>query len=329
MRQLSAVAERFALARPFAIARGVKTHADVVTVTLREGGTVGRGEGVPYGRYGETSESALAEIEAVRHALEAGAGRANLLTLMRAGAARNAVDCALWDLESALTGKTVSEMIGLSLPDRVPSALTIGIDTPEAMAEAAATLADAPLIKVKLGGEDPMGRLAAVRAAAPEPALIVDPNEGWTAAMLADFAADLARHRVTLLEQPLPAGDDDGLKHHSGVPVAADESFHGAGDLDRVAALYGVVNIKLDKTGGLTASLELVEAAKVRGLAVMVGCMVCSSLSVAPALHLARHARFVDLDGPVWLSQDRAHGFAFDNGWINTGSRAQPIWGGL
>ena len=309
--------DRFALTRPFRIARGEKIAADVITVTLGEGGAIGRGEGAPYPRYGETVDSAIAAIEAIRPALEAGAGRATLATLLPPGAARNAVDCAMWDLEARLAGRDVAAMIGAPAPTRLVSALTIGIDTPEAMAAAALEIADAPLIKVKVNADDPATRLRAVRAAAPDAKLIIDPNESWDEALVVAMQDLLVEMRVDLLEQPVPADADTWLESFTPrVPICADESLHVADDLERIARCYQVVNVKLDKTGGLTEALELAKAARARGLGLMTGCMVSSSLSIAPALHIARMSDFVDLDGPIWLKEDRAGGVRDDHGYM-------------
>jgi L-alanine-DL-glutamate epimerase-like enolase superfamily enzyme len=326
LRTLAAGPQRFALSRPFRISRGVKTAADVVHVTLSEGAVRGRGEGVPYPHYGESIASALAAIEAIRPALEAGADRAALPALLPPGAARNAVDCALWDLDARLAGSSVAALTGGTVPAAVASALTIAIDDPAAMARTAALHATAPLLKVKVDARDPAAQVRAVRAAAPGAALIVDPNESWDQALLAALQPVLVEARVALLEQPVPAGADDWLEHFaSAVPICADESFHVAADLARVARRYDVVNIKLDKTGGLTAALEAVAAARAAGLGVMVGCMVSSSLSIAPAFHLARHADFIDLDGPLWLADDWAGGVTDRHGML--GPPQSGFWG--
>jgi L-alanine-DL-glutamate epimerase-like enolase superfamily enzyme len=308
-RSLSVFGEDFPLATPFRISRGVKTLAEVVTVAIAQDGHVGRGEGVPYPRYGETVPGAIAEVEAVRAALEAGASRTDLLTLMQPGAARNAVDCALWDLEAKIAGRAVTDMLGLPPLAPTATAMTVGLDTPEAMARAAAALAHVPLIKVKVDRTDPAAQLQAVRAAAPAPRMIVDPNESWTMAEVDSLQQLLADLRIDLLEQPLPADEDDGLRGYTPlVPIAADESAHVAGDVAALADRYQVINIKLDKTGGLTAALALADAAQAHGLKLMTGCMICSSLSIAPALVIAQRCAFVDLDGPLWLSADRADG---------------------
>ena len=308
-RSLHAQHDRFALTHPFRIARGVKTAADVITVTLREGEAVGLGEGVPYPHYGESVESALAAIEGLRPALESGAGREQLLAMLPAGAARNAVDCALWDLEARLSGRDVSAMIEAPAPSRLASALTIVIDAPQAMAEAAAKVADAPLLKLKVDAADPAAQIRAVRAAAPNCVLLVDPNESWNQALLEAMQPVLVEADVALLEQPVPAGADSWLEGFSpAVPICADESFHTSADLPAVARCYQAVNVKLDKTGGLTAAVDVARAARAEGLKLMTGCMVSSSLSIAPALHIAGLSDFVDLDGSLWLTHDRPGG---------------------
>ena len=325
-RTLQASHERFALTRPFRIARGVKTQADVITVTLREGEWAGRGEGVPYPRYGESIEGALAAIEGVRGEIEEGADRQALLSLLPPGAARNAVDCALWDLEAGRSGRDVATMIGAPAPARLASALTIVIDTPDAMARAASALAHASLLKVKVDASDPAAQLRAVRAAAPDAALIVDPNESWDQMLVEAMQPVLVEARVALLEQPVPAGDDEWLERFKpAVPICADESVHVADDLETIARRYQVVNVKLDKSGGLTAALELAHSARARGLGLMTGCMISSSLSIAAALHVARMSDFVDLDGPIWLAEDRPGGVRDEGGMLVPPERG--FWG--
>ncbi len=325
-RILQARHHRYALSRPFRISRGVKTSADVISVTLRQGDAVGRGEGVPYPRYGESIDSALAAIEAIRPAIEGGAGREALQDLLSPGAARNALDCAMWDLEARLAGLDVAAMLGEAEPGPVASALTISLDAPAAMGEAAARVAKAPLIKVKVDAIDPIEQIRAVRAAAPTAALIVDPNESWDEALLKAMQPVLVEARVVLLEQPVLAGADEWLEgYSSAVPICADESFHVAEDLAVVARRYGVVNIKLDKTGGLTAALDAARAVRAEGLGLMTGCMVSSSLSIAPALHLAARSDFVDLDGPLWLVDDWAGGVRDEHGMLVPPDRG--FWG--
>ena len=317
-RTLDARHDRFALSRPFRISRGVKIAADVVTVTVRENGVEGRGEGVPYPRYGESVEGVLAQIAAVRGAIESGAGREALLTLVTPGAARNALDCALWDLEAGLAGRSVAALLGAPEPGPIATALTVVIDTPEAMARAAAAIAQAPLIKVKVDANDPAAAVCAVRAAAPAAALIVDPNESWDEALLRATMPVLEQCRVAVLEQPIPAGEDGWLESYDRpVPICADEAVHTVAELPTVAARYDAVNVKLDKAGGLTAALELARAARGRGMKLMSGCMVSSSLGIAPALHVARLVDWADLDGPLWLARDRPGGVAADEGLLH------------
>lgn len=325
-RTLHAQRDRFPLSAPFRISRGVKTAADVVTVTIAQGGVAGRGEAVPYPRYGESQESAIESIEEVRALIERGAGRDELGEALPAGAARNALDCALWDLEARLAGRDVAAMIGGAAPRPVATALTIAIDTAEAMAAAARRVADAPLLKVKVDASDPEGQLRAVRAAAPAPALIVDPNESWDRALVAAMQGLLAELRVDLLEQPVPADDDGWLEDLTpAVPICADESFHVAADLPAVARRYQVVNVKLDKTGGLTGALAAARAARAMGLGLMTGCMISSSLSIAPALHVASLSDFADLDGPLWLRDDYPGGVTARAGFLNP--PAAGFWG--
>lgn len=316
-RTLHAQRDRFLLNRPFRISRGVKTEADVITVTVAQDGLTGRGEGVPYPRYGESVDSVLAEIEAVRDAIEGGADRRALLDLVEPGAARNALDCALWDLEARLSGTSVAETIGAPEPGRLVSALTVVIDSPIAMAAAARKIGGAPLIKVKVDAVLPDAQIRAVRNAAPQARLIVDPNESWNAKLVVAMQPLLAELRVDLLEQPVPAGDDEWLEDFEPlVPICADEAIHTVTELDTVARRYQAVNVKLDKAGGLTAGLQLAQAARSRGLGLMTGCMVSSSLSIAPALHVARLSDFADLDGPVWLAEDRPGGVRDEQGWM-------------
>ncbi|GMM93866.1 N-acetyl-D-Glu racemase DgcA [Qipengyuania sp. MTN3-11] len=317
-RTLSARHESLPLARPFRISRGVKTAADVVTIAIAQDGAVGRGEGVPYPRYGESVASALAAIEKQQTAIEAGVGREELLSLMPAGAARNAVDCALWDLEAQLARTSVFATLGLNEPlAPIPTALTISLDTPAAMHAAARELAQTALIKVKVDASDPAAQLRAVREAAPHPRLIVDPNESWSMKELEGLQDLMADLRVDLLEQPLPAQEDRGLEGFlSRIPIAADESIHTVADLEGLPSGYTVANVKLDKAGGLTAALDLTRHARERGLGLMTGCMISSSLSIAPALALAADSGFVDLDGPLWLAEDRRGGVSLADGLL-------------
>ena len=325
-RCLQARHDCYALSRPFRISRGIKTSANVIRVTLRQGDVVGRGEGVPYPRYGESIGTALAAIESVRPAIEGGLSREALQNLLPPGAARNAIDCAMWDLEARLAGVDVAAMLGAEMPGRIASALTISLDAPAAMGETAERVCGAPLIKVKVDAIDPIGQIRAVRAAAPRAALIVDPNESWNEALLRAIEPVLVEARVALLEQPVPAGADEWLEDYSTrVPICADESFHVAADLAVVARRYGVVNIKLDKTGGLTGALHAAREARAAGLGLMTGCMVSSSLSIAPAFHIAAKSDFVDLDGPLWLADDWTNGVRDEQGMLVPPGRG--FWG--
>ena len=327
LRRLNAAGEHWPLATPFRIARGVRTQADVVVVELRQDGLVGRGEGAPIPRYGDSVESCVADLLALLDGIEAGLGRQELLTAMKPGAARNALDCALWDLEARLAGTTVPALLGVPAPGPQLTAMTVSLDAPAAMGAAAARLAGFPLLKIKLNADDPAAQIAAVRAAAPDATLIADANESWTRPLLAAMQPVLAAARIALLEQPLPAGQDETLRGFKPeVPLCADESCHTAADLERLDGLYQAVNIKLDKTGGLTAALELLAAARARGLTVMTGCMICTSLSIAPAFHIAARADFADLDGPTWLARDREGGVVMNKGQLTQPSGA--LWGG-
>lgn len=317
--------ERWPLARPFRISRGVKTEAVVAVVEAHHGNRTGRGEAVPYARYNETPESVLSQLALLEQHRPDELTRQQLAQLLPAGAARNAVDCALWDLEAQLSGRSVSERIGQQLPSTLITSVTISIDTPEKMAEAARAVASARLIKVKVDAH-PQAALTAVAQAAPKAKLIVDPNESWNIELLHELQPFLARLPIAFVEQPLPASEDGALASFRPlVPVCADESLHTTSDLDRAAQRYQIVNIKLDKTGGLTEALELLAAARARKLGVMVGCMISTSLSIAPALHVAAAADFVDLDGPWWLAKDREHGVLIDAGVLNMSSPL--LWG--
>lgn len=319
-RQLQAKEEVWPLARTFRIARGSRDEARVVVVHITEGDLCGFGEGYPYPRYGESVDSVLEQISSAASAIEVGAGRQELQKLLPAGAARNAIDCALWDIEAKQSGKSVAALAGLGQPGEIITAQTIGIDTPEAMRASAAELASitgAPLLKVKLDADQVIERLTAVRQAAPDARLIVDANESWDVELLASLMPSIQSLGVALLEQPLPAGKDAALgdiKHL--VPLCADESCHATGDLARLAGLYDFVNIKLDKTGGLTEALALAKAATEQGFGIMLGCMISTSLAIAPAALLAGFAEFVDLDGPWWLKGDRAHPVRFSHGKV-------------
>lgn len=320
--QISVTPDVFKLAQVFRISRGARTEAKVLTVRVEENGVVGWGECVPYARYDETLDSVTAEIDALPEHFD----RDGLYSLLPAGAARNAVDCALWDLQAKQTGKRVWELAGLQAPGPEITAYTLSLDTPEAMQAQAAKNAHRPLLKIKLGTPDDMARLEAVRAGAPKPTIIVDANEGWSAQVYADLAPHLVRLGVALVEQPLPAGDDEALiGMERPVPVCADESAHDCASLSKLKGKYDVVNIKLDKTGGLTEALKLRDAALAQGYQVMVGCMVGSSLAMAPATLVAQGAMVTDLDGPLLLAQDRDVPLQFDADGVHPPEKA--LWG--
>ncbi|AKH41946.1 L-alanine-DL-glutamate epimerase-like enolase superfamily enzyme [Altererythrobacter atlanticus] len=328
LRQLNAVHAPFRLNRPFRISRGVKSVADTIAVEIREGDWTGRGESVPYARYGETVESVLSQIEDIRGEIEAGADRYKLLEIMPAGAARNALDCALWDLEAARDGISVASAIGRDRVEPVATAMTVSLDTPEAMAASAKALSGVPLLKIKVNGDKPLDAIRAVREVAPSPRVIVDPNESWSIEQLSDWQDELVNLRVDLLEQPLPAGEDEVLEGFKrSVPLAADESGHVADDLSWLARRYDYVNIKLDKTGGLTMALAMLAAAEREKIGLMVGCMTSSSLSIAPAIVIAQRCEFIDLDGPTWLAEDREGGLIEDCGVMFP--PAPGFWGNL
>ncbi|MFN3630965.1 MAG: N-acetyl-D-Glu racemase DgcA, partial [Casimicrobiaceae bacterium] len=287
----------------------------------------GRGECVPYARYGETVEAVLEAITQAGRGLSANTPPDELLGRLPPGAARNALDCALWDLRAKQTGRRVHELLGLPPPGAVTTAFTISLDTPERMAEAARAAAARPLLKVKLGTEDDRERILAVRAAAPKARLIVDANEGWRARNLAWHIEACERAAVELIEQPLPAENDDALLDvRTRIALCADESVHGLASLERLAGKYSAINVKLDKTGGLTEALALVRAARSQGLSIFVGCMVASSLAIAPAMLLTHVARWVDLDGPLWLRADRPNGLVYTAAGCVEPSTA-ALWG--
>ncbi|MBX5172839.1 MULTISPECIES: N-acetyl-D-Glu racemase DgcA [unclassified Rhizobium] len=302
----------FPIAGTFTISRGAKTEAEVITCTLSEDGVQGLGECVPYRRYGETMESVFAQIEAARPLIEAGISRRDLLSAMPPGAARNAVDCALWDLEAKQTGESVAARLGLADLKPLTTAYTISLGEPEVMAAKAREHAGRALLKVKVGTGDDESRIRAVRAAAPDAAIILDANEGWPEAVLERHLNIAAQAGVALVEQPLPAGRDALLAEiRRPLLVCADESVHHTGDLASLADRYDAINIKLDKTGGLTEALAMKVEAERLGFSIMIGCMVGTSLAMAPAVLLAQNADFVDLDGPLLLARDREPGLRY------------------
>ena len=325
-RTLEVAREHWPLRATFTISRGSKTASEVVVARVREGELEGRGECLPYARYGETAESVAAAIESLAPAVREGMERAELQHALPAGAARNALDCALWDLGCKAKGRRAWEIAGLAAPGPLTTAYTLSLGSPAAMRAAAERHAGRPLLKLKLGGPGDLDRVAAVREGAPEARLIVDANEGWTPEDYKVLAPELGRLGVAMIEQPLPAGDDEDLAHlDRPVPVCADEACHDRATLDALAGRYDVVNIKLDKTGGLTEALTLRDAARERGFEIMVGCMIATSLSMAPALLVADGAAFVDLDGPLLLAEDRAHGLRYEGALVHPPERA--LWG--
>jgi L-alanine-DL-glutamate epimerase-like enolase superfamily enzyme len=323
---LDVAVETWPLREAFVISRGAKREAHVVVATLSDGTHVGRGECVPYARYGETVEGVRAAIEARAADLAQCMTREELRRVMPTGAARNAIDCALWDLEAKRSGKRAAQIARLSSLGGVVTCYTISLGTPEEMAAKAAAAAHMPLLKLKLGGSGDAERVRVVRAAVPSTRLVVDANEAWTPADLAALMQACRAAGVEAIEQPLPAGQDDALAQIVRVvPVCADESAHLAADIARLAGRYDAVNIKLDKAGGLTEALDMAAAAKAAGLRIMVGCMVATSLSMAPAMLLAQGADWVDLDGPLLLAADRTPALAYANGLVSPPEPA--LWG--
>ena len=327
---LTVAVERFPIAGSFAISRGAKTEAVVVVATLTDGRFTGRGECVPYARYGESIDTVTAALEAMRGALAQGLDRRALQQAMPAGAARNALDCAFWDYEAKRNGRRVHELAGLRAPGPLTTAFTISLADPDAMAQAAADAAARPVLKIKLGGSAEHGgdaaRIAAVRQAAPAAMLVVDANEGWREAELAAHLDACARAGVVLVEQPLPEGCDDALARMiRPIPICADESAHDRASLAALKSKYDAVNIKLDKAGGLTEALAMADAATAAGLSIMAGCMVATSLAMAPAVLLAQRAHFTDLDGPLLLAKDRTPALHYDGSEVFPPEPA--LWG--
>ena len=325
-RRLTVRLETWPLASAFRISRGAKTEAHVIVAEVVDGPHSGRGEAVPYPRYDETPEGARQEIEGVRGAVEGGLSREDLLEALPPGAARNALDCALWDLEAKQVGRSVWALAGLDEPEPCVTAFTLSLDTPQNMGEAAARHAHLPLLKLKVTGLGDLERIRAVRENAPDARLIVDANEGWTPSMLDELLPALAALGVEMVEQPLPAADDAALEgRRLALPICADESCHTRADLPRLKGRYPMVNIKLDKTGGLTEALALAAEAQAMGFRIMVGSMVGTSLSMAPAALLAGVADYVDLDGPLLLARDRAPGLSYDGAVM--APPAPALWG--
>jgi L-alanine-DL-glutamate epimerase-like enolase superfamily enzyme len=325
-REMNIEIERFPIAGAFTISRGAKTEAEVVTCSIGDSGATGWGECVPYRRYGETLESVRDQISDARGDIANGIGRADLLSALKPGAARNAIDCALWDIEAKLSGRRAHQDACRMPPRPVTTAYTISLDEPNAMATQARAHADRPLLKVKVGSGNDIARIHAVVGGAPNSRIILDANEGWTEDNIHDNLLAAAEYHVALVEQPLPAGKDAILsKIPHPVPICADESVHTADDLERLAGLYDAVNIKLDKAGGLTAALQLRDRARELGFGVMVGCMVGTSLAMAPAVLLAQDADYVDLDGPLLLARDRSPGLTYAGSLVSPPDR--NLWG--
>ncbi len=323
---LTVAVERFPIAGSFTISRGSRTEIAVVTATVSDGVHTGRGECAPYARYGETTDGVAALIESQGGLLAGGASRAAIGDAMPPGAARNALDCALWDYEAKASGRRVWDLAGLAEPEPVVTCYTISLGEPSAMEEAARKASGYPLLKIKLGGEGDEDRIAAVRRGAPQARLVVDANEAWTEANFVRNATACAAATVELIEQPLPADGDAALESlDSPVPICADESAHTARDIEDLSWRYQAVNIKLDKTGGLTEALAMAEAARDAGLQIMTGCMLATSLAMAPAMLITRFARWVDLDGPLLLARDRSPALGYDGGLVHPPSEA--LWG--
>jgi len=315
LRKFSVAHESWPIAGSFSISRGTKTTAEVIKVTLEQDGAIGVGESVPYARYNETIDATLDALDAARADIEAGCTRADVPKILSLHAAQNALDCALWDLEAKLTGTPVWKLAGLDKqPGPIITAYTLSLETPEKMAEAAAKASERPLLKIKLGGDGDHERLRAIRAAAPDTRLIIDANEAWKPADLDNHLAVCAETAVELVEQPLPAGDDEALRGlgRTDVLICADESAHGKEDLHKLAGKYSAINIKLDKTGGLTEALALAQAAREQDFEIMIGCMLATSLAMAPGHIVGQNARVVDLDGPLLLAKDREPGIRFE-----------------
>ena len=310
----------------FTISRGSRTHANVVVVELQQGEHTGRGECVPYARYDESIESVIAELAALEDKIVAGLTRQEMQSLLPAGAARNALDCAYWDLACKQSGQRIWQQLEVAQPESVITAFTLSLDTPERMKAAAIKNAHRPLLKLKLAGEGDVKRVAAVREGSPNARIIVDANEGWNEAQYLEMVPELVKLNVEMIEQPFPASDDAALVHlPRPITLCADESCHDSSSLKNIIGRYDMINIKLDKTGGLTEAIALKEEAEKAGLQVMVGCMVATSLAMAPAFIVAQNVQIVDLDGPLLLAEDRQSGIQFDESLMNVYQAA--LWG--
>ncbi len=326
MVDLAVHVERWPIRGRFAISRGAKTMADVVLVELTAGESKGAGECVPYARYGESSGSVIEQIQSLRRDIQQGMDRLQLQQALPPGAARNALDCAFWDLEAKISGQRVWDLLEQPAPQPLTTAYTLSLDSPENMHKAALENAHRPLLKLKLGGEGDTERVRAVRKGAPAARLIVDANEGWDIAVYRQRVPEMLQLGVEMIEQPLPAADDEALRTlERPIPICADESCHDRGSLKDIVDRYDMINIKLDKAGGLTEALELRNAATANGLRVMVGCMLATSLAMAPATLLAQGVSIVDLDGPLLLERDRQPGLLFERGLVHPPPR--KLWG--
>lgn len=325
--ELTVIEQSWPLDKPFRIARGANTETRVIVVTVSDGQHTGRGEAVPISRYNQTTASAIAQLKQIDITRAESRDRQEIQELLPAGAARNALDCALWDFEAKSSGKRVWELAKIDVVNEVETAFTISLDAPEKMAAAAQASKTAPLLKLKLGGDDlDLARVEAVRNTAPAARLMVDANESWSPSHYRENASAFRELGVALIEQPFPADADDVLEtlDHP-VPVCADESCHTSADLPRLVKRYDAINVKLDKTGGLTEALLLTACARESGLKLLIGCMVCTSLGIAPARVIARAADHVDLDGPLLLAGDRHHPLTYHNGKVGLPSR--ELWG--
>ena len=324
--QVNLVDESWLIEGSFTISRGSRTHANVVVVELQQGEHIGRGECVPYARYDESIESVIAELAALKEQIAAGLTRQEMQSLLPAGAARNALDCAYWDLACKKSGQRIWQQLEDPQPKPLMTAFTLSLDTPERMKEAAIKNAHRPLLKLKLAGEGDVERVAAVREGSPNARIIVDANEGWNEQQYLTMVPELVKLGVEMIEQPFPASDDAALAHlPRPITLCADESCHDSSSLKNIIGRYDMINIKLDKTGGLTEAIALKEEAEKAGLQIMVGCMVATSLAMAPAFIVAQNVQIVDLDGPLLLAEDRQSGIQFDESLMNV--YQAELWG--